>query len=291
MFERIKGIFSPGIHGRYKVEGTLMRHPFYDLESARERKTMRPVCIRDYTDEGLETEAKLDRLYRRRPLVDLLGEIHNPHIVHTFETEASAERRIEVIEHVSGETLRARMDRGTMSGEEFRGIVTALGEALVYLHSLGLLHRGLCPESVMIAKDGTAKILDLSLVMDVSLANAGGTVVGPVGYTAPEVIARRNADFTSDVYSLGSLMYEMLSGQRLHPNARGYEGLLRLMNSRPAPLSERNPQVSAALEAVVMQAVEKDPRRRWQSVDDMMTAFADAPAPARLGSPAPAYAA
>ena len=284
-------MFEQGLLGKYEAGTAVLSSPFFTLQSARDRKSMRPVTLKVYTPDGVDLEAKLDRLYRKRPLCEMLGEIHNPAIVKTLECGDSHGKRVEILEPLLGTTLRARLEHGRPSSSEVRSITIALGEALVYLHSIGILHRGLSPDAVMIAPGGEAKIADMSLVMDISHASAGGTVVGPVGYTAPEVIARRPADAASDVYSLGALVYEMLAGRRLHANVRGYEGLLRLMNSKPIPLSERNPLVSPVLEAIVMKAVERKVEDRYQTVEAFLEAFAATPLPDAHGAHAKAFAA
>jgi serine/threonine-protein kinase len=130
-------------------------------------------------------------------------------------------------------------------------------------------------------------------MMDTAKAVSSGTTVGPVGYVAPEVIGRRGADARSDVYALGAICYEMLCGSHLFPNARGYEGLVRMMNTKPVSLAERGADCPAELEAVIMKAVEKRPADRFQTMDEMLAALAAAPVPRTLGlhTRTPAFAA
>lgn len=293
MFEKIRSIFSHGILGRYNIEREIARHPFYSISAARDRKTMRPALLKIYTPEGCDLETKLDRLYRVRPIADVLPEIKSRYIVETLEAEHSDARRVEALEFVTVPSLRERLDKKQLAAADFKNLVMHAGYGLAHLHSLGFVHRGLAPEGIAVADGGDAKLMDLSLMMDMAKAAISGTTVGPAGYVAPEVIARHGADVRSDVYALGAICYEMLCGVHLFPNARGYEGLLKMMNTRPATLSERGAEVHPELEAVVMKAVERHPRDRFASIDDMLKAFAAAPMPKKLGSnqSAPAYAA
>jgi len=279
MFDRLKGIFSQGVSARYSVDRALYRHPFFTISAGREKKSMRPVLVKEYTREGRETEAKLDRHYRAKPLAKVLPEIRHEHIVTTIEAQHGESRRIEILENVTAPMLRALLDKGQFSAADFRNLVMAAGAGLAHLHSLGFVHRGLAPEGIAVGEDGNAKIMDLSLLMDQSHVGPNCTTVGPHGYVAPEVISRRGCDVRSDVYALGAVCYEILCGMHLFPNAHGYEGLVRMMNTKPATLSERGADVPAELEAVVMKAVERNPRDRYQTMDEMLAAFANAPEP------------
>jgi serine/threonine-protein kinase len=282
MFARIKNIFSHGILSRYTMERAVGRHSFFTLHAGRDKRTMRPVTIKDYTPEGMEIEAKLDRMYRTRPLVDVLPQLKNPHIVTTIEAQAGKDRRLEVLEHLAAPTLREVLDRGGLTPADFKPLAISVASGLSYLHSLGFVHRGLAPEGIAVADGGQAKVIDLSLLMDQSRCGPNGTTVGPVGYLAPEVIARRGCDVRSDVYALGAVCYEILSGVHVFPNARGYEGLVRMMNTSPPALRERGADVPADLEAVIMKAVEKNPRDRFQTMGDLLVALMSAPAPHTL---------
>jgi serine/threonine-protein kinase len=97
---------------------------------------------------------------------------------------------------------------------------------------------------------------------------------GPTGYVAPEVIRRGPVDARSDIYSLGAVCYEAFSGTLPFPRGGGYEGLVKMINSRPTPLSERNAEVGPELNAVVMKALAKTPEARWQTVEDLMERLA-----------------
>jgi eukaryotic-like serine/threonine-protein kinase len=293
MFDKLKALFSHGILDKYMVERTVQKHSFYTVSAGRDRKTMHPVLLKVFTQEGAELEVKLDHLYRERPSAEVLPEIKSRYIVSTLEVGQCDGKRVEVLEFIAVPSLRDRMDKKQLATGDFKNLVTHVAYGLSYLHSLGFIHRGLAPEGIAVADGGDAKLTDLSLMMDAAKAAVSGTTIGPVGYVAPEVIARRGSDARSDVYSLGAVCYELLCGSHLFPNARGYEGLLRMMNTKPVPLTERGADVPTELEAVVMKAVERFPKDRFQTMDEMLAAFASAPAPRTLGNHprTPAFAA
>ncbi len=291
MFEMLKNLLQGGLMARYQVESTVIRHQFFTIATARDKKTMRSVLFKTYTDEGMDVQAKLDATYRERPLSELLPEIVNRFIVRTIEVGKVKGRTVEVLEAGPTMTLREALDGKRLSTKAMKRVVMQVGEGLMYLHSRGLIHRGLSPEGIVVTDEGDAKIIDMSLVMDHSRTMHSGTMVGPHGYVGPEVIRRGPVDARSDVYSLGAICYEMLCGLLPFPRANGYEGLIKIINSRPVVLSERNDAVTPEMNKAVMKALERMPEDRYASVEEMLMKFAAAPLPKTVHPRTPAFAA
>lgn len=290
MFDRIKKLFSTGVLARYERTGKPVPGVLCGISTARCRRTLRPVLIKEYTHEGVAVEKKLDTLYRSRPLAELLPELHSRNIAATIEAEADDARRFEVLEAVSGPTLRELMDRAEMTPREFTNCIVQAGEGLSYLHSLNLVHRALTPGAIRVCGDG-AKIGGLSFLMDAHKSRQGSTMTGISPYSAPEVLRRAPVDTRSDIFSLGAILYEGVCGVPIFPHASGFERLLRVMNSKPDAPAGKNCFVSDDLAAVIMKAVANDPAERYARVDELLKALKAAPLPEKLGCHAPAYAA
>ncbi len=291
MFEAIRSMFAGGALSRYSVEGAKVKRSLYTLSRGRSKKTMQAVWVKVYTPEGVAVERKFDTLYRSEPLAGMLAHMRNKAILSTLECEEGEGKRLEILEGYYEPSLRELMDDGGISAADFSRVVRQVGEGLSYLHGQGLVHRGLCPETIAVGSGGEAKITDLSLVMDAEKSKHGSTMKGVTAYSAPEILRRRSVDARSDVFSLGAIMYEVISGASLFPNSVGFERLVRVMNSKPVELCERNGYVGEELDAVVMKAVANDPKERYGSVAELVEAFEAAGVPERLGGHVPAFAA
>ena len=290
MFDSIRKMFSNGILSAYERTGKPRRFSLYGISPGRSRKTLRPVLIKEYSEEGMEVEKKLDSLYRARPLAEILPELRNPHIASTLEAETTDTRRVEIIDPVPGPTLREIMGRGEMTPRDFIDCILQAARGLSHLHSLDLVHRGLTPDVITVGEAG-AKITDLSFLMDAGKAHHGSTMTGASRYSAPEILKRAPIDARSDIFSLGAILYEGVCGAPIFPHASGFERLLRVMNSKPDEPSEKNCFVNDQLNAVIMKAVAKNPAERYAAVDEFISALEAAPLPEKLGHHAPAYAA
>lgn len=176
-----------------------------------------------------------------------------------------------VLEWVDGGLLREHLYEGRpMAIEEAVGLAAQLCDALEYCHRKGIIHRDLKPDNVLIARDGTVKLMDFGAALlegarkitTTSLSAALGTP----DYMSPEQVQGERGDARSDVYALGVMLYEMLTG---HPPYRGDTALAVMaqhVQSRPPSLRSRNRRVPPALEAVVLKAMRRDPATRYQSM-------------------------
>lgn len=290
MFDRLKKMLAPGIITRYETTGSPRRSSLYKLTAGASRKELRPVLIKEYSEEGMEVQRKLDRLFRSEPLANILPCLKSPHVVKTIEAETTDSRRVEILENRSGLSLRDALAGGRLSPGELVKAILEIGEGLRYLHSQGFVLRHLTPESVTLTDRG-AVISDLSFLMDAGKARMASTMTGVNRYSAPEIIRRSPVDHRSDIFSLGAILYEGLCGVGLFPHTTGFEKLLRVMNSTPEMISARNAYVTDELERVVMKAVARAAGERFASVREFIAELSKAPLPEKLGFHTPAFAA
>ncbi len=172
-----------------------------------------------------------------------------------------------VMEFVDGQTLREK--RGSVSFKQAIDIGIQIADGLAAAHEKGIVHRDIKPENIMIRKDGIVQIMDFGLAKlrgTVSRLTREGSTVGTAGYMSPEQVQGQDADHRSDIFSLGVLLFELLTGQLpfkgVHETALAYE----IVNVDAPPMSSVKPEIDPALDAMVLDCLEKDPNERTQSV-------------------------
>ena len=211
--------------------------------------------------------------------------LDHPGIVRVLpETVLPDEKRSRVymaLEWVEGRLLRTLLDEeGTLPPARALSIAAALCDALQYMHGQGVLHRDLKPENIMLCPDGAIRIIDFGIA---ALAGARrltfGTFsrrMGTADYAAPEQVKGKRGDARTDVYQLGTVLYEMLTGQTPFPGVNDLVVLNSRLVNNPVPPREANPQLCAGLEAVLLCALERDPSRRYPSVRHFAAALSTA---------------
>lgn len=204
--------------------------------------------------------------------------LNHPHIAGVYDVLESETGTCIVMEYIDGDTLSTRLGRGPLPVPAVLHIAAELLDALEHAHGHGIVHRDLKPANIQITTDGRAKILDFGVARIQSSgesrrAPGGATtrVVGTPGYAAPEQLAGLPGDARSDLYGLGMLLFEALTGRRpfMAPDLLG--ATLQAV-SRPAPSPGAfNPTISPEVSAIVVRALEPDPARRYQSASEMLS--------------------
>ncbi len=195
--------------------------------------------------------------------------MNHPHICTIHAIEEHEKQLFIVMEYVEGQTLRERI--GSLSLKQAIDIGIQVGEALGAAHDKGIVHRDIKPENIMIRKDGNAQIMDFGLAKlrssssKINRLTKEGSTVGTAGYMSPEQVQGLDVDHRSDIFAFGVLLYEMFTGQLpfkgVHETALAYE----IVNVDPAPMTAVKPELDPALDAIVLECLEKDPRERTQS--------------------------
>jgi eukaryotic-like serine/threonine-protein kinase len=212
--------------------------------------------------------------------------VEHPGIIKVLQPREKS-RMYLALEFVDGKSLRAVMneEKPTPTARAV-DIVQQLAEALVYLHGQGVIHRDIKPENVLVGGDGRAKILDFGIALDESARRLTwfklSTAMGTPDYMAPEQIGGRRGDARTDVYSLGTILFEMLT-RHLPYSAPNPHSLIRAKTSEdPRPPSYFVPAIDPALEAVIVKAIQRAPRDRYQTMSEFL---ADLREPARALDP------
>lgn len=189
-----------------------------------------------------------------------------------------------VMELLEGQNLRARLLNGPLPWREAVEIAGAIADALAAAHGKGIVHRDLKPENVFLTSDGVVKILDFGLALQRPVSpfdddsptiarTAPGIVVGTLGYMAPEQVTGGQVDGRTDIFALGCLLYEMLTGRRMFAGDTPQEVIARVLHDSAPDLTAVDPLAPHALGAFVRRALERDPSHRFASAHDLAAAL------------------
>ena len=214
----------------------------------------------------------------QRILRESHARIDHPNVVRVYDAGAVDDRPYLVLEHLDGETLDQRLQRGPLVPEDARQMGEQLCAGLAAIHAAEMLHRDLKPGNVFITRAGTAKILDFGIARlpDLPRLTSTGAVLGTPSYLSPEQ-ARGDADVDAraDIWSLGVLLYEALAGSPPFDNDSTLAVLLAIVMDSPDPLTKRVPGLSSALAAVVHRCLRKNPGARWLDATTLARALRD----------------
>jgi len=199
--------------------------------------------------------------------------LDNPNICTVYEiNEIDDGQMFMAMACYDGETLKTRIRRGPLAVEEAVGIATQLAQGLAKAHESGIIHRDIKPANIIITKDGIAKILDFGLakLSGRTLLTKTGTTLGTAAYMSPEQARSESVDQRSDIWSLGVVCYEMLTGRK--PFESDYEQALvySILNEEPQPIRELRPDAPEALEKIIRRTMAKVPGDRYQSSGDLI---------------------
>ena len=209
----------------------------------------------------------------------------HPNILAIFDVGSEQGVSYVVTELLEGETLRARLlGGGAMPWRKAAETGAALADGLAAAHSKGITHRDLKPENIFLTADGRVKILDFGLARFRPTAAAGddtvtradtqvGTILGTVGYMSPEQVRGGAAEAPSDIFSLGCVLYEMVSGQRAFSRPSAADTLAAILGQDPPELGKSGKEVPAEFEPVIRRCLEKNPGERFQSARDLAFRF------------------
>ncbi len=196
----------------------------------------------------------------------------HPGVVAVYDTDADEGTRFIVMECVTGRDLTAIVrEQAPLDPVRAVSIAERVADALAAAHAAGIVHRDVKPANVMLAADGSVKVLDFGIAraLDGATLTHGSSILGSAAYMAPEQALGERADERSDVYSLGCLLYAMLTGRPPFTGEAGAAVLHQHVNAKPRPPSQINPRVSPALDALVIAMLAKAPSARPQSATQL----------------------
>jgi serine/threonine protein kinase/tetratricopeptide (TPR) repeat protein len=280
--------------GPYEILSPLGAGGMGEVYRARDSKLDRDVAIKVLPESVAGDPETLARFEREAKAVAALS---HPNIlaIHDFGTHGGI--AYAVMELLEGETLRGKLDAGPIPRKQAVDYALQIAKGLSAAHEKGVVHRDLKPENVFVQKDGHVKILDFGLAKRTepfvpgketsaptdSAFTSPGTVMGTVGYMSPEQVRGLAVDHRSDLFSFGTVLYEMLSGKRPFQGDTVGDTMAAILKEEPPELSSSGRDISPALDHVVRHCLEKDPKNRFQSARDIAFALSEASSPAISG--------
>src|SRR5215469_3456213 len=266
---------------RYEILSLLGKGGMGEVYRARDPRLGREVAIK-VLPSGISTDA--ERLRRFQQEARAAGMLNHPNVLVVYDLGMNEGSPYIVSEMLSGETLRERLRQGALPAREATQYALQIARGLAAAHDKGIVHRDLKPENLFITKDGAVKILDFGLAKLKAESVAGatdtqsptfirltdpGVVLGTVGYMSPEQVRGEDTDHRSDLFALGSILYEMLSGRLAFDGASAADVMSAILRDEPPELPAVNDAASIQLQRLVRHCLEKKPEKRFQSTNDL----------------------
>ncbi|HEY2798279.1 MAG TPA: protein kinase [Thermoanaerobaculia bacterium] len=284
----------PARLGPYTILSVLGAGAMGTVYRARDDRLRRDVAIK-VLPASLATDP--DRLRRFEREAQSAGALNHPNITAVYDMGSHEGEPYIVTELLEGETLQSRLAGGPLPPVQALDVAAQIADGLAAAHDKGIVHRDLKPANLLLTNDGRVKILDFGLAKLTHTEEAGsredppsaartepGLVLGTIDYMSPEQVLGRLTDGRSDIFSLGSVLYEMLSGRRAFERPTAPETMIAILKEEPPPLSAAGVSVAPEVERILRRCLEKRPADRYRSAPDLAADLRSAAASAGRSS-------
>jgi eukaryotic-like serine/threonine-protein kinase len=264
--------------GPYQIGGIVGEGGMGVVYRAKDTRLGRDVAIKVLTNVAFNDR---ERLVRFEQEARATGMLNHPNLLTIYDVGRDDDGNPYLVsELLEGETLSSRLGRGALSARKAIDAALQMALGLAAAHEKGIVHRDLKPDNVFLTRDGRLKILDFGIAKLTGAAMSDGPtfevaatepgmVLGTVGYMSPEQVRGESVDHRSDLFSLGAIFYEMLTGERAFKRNSGIETLSAILKEDPPDLIDILPTIPPALERLVRRCLEKDREVRFQSARDL----------------------
>ncbi len=231
---------------------------------------------------GLATDPERKRRFFQE--AQAASALNHPNIITLYDIVSEGDAQCLVMEYISGKTLRDLTPAGGLEPAQALQYAVQIASALTAAHAAGIIHRDLKPSNIMVTTSGLVKVLDFGLAKWVDAGMSGhtgdqstvdtaltreGSIIGTVSYMSPEQAEGKRVDVRSDIFSFGSVMYEMLTGRRAFEGRSGISTLSSILRDDVKPIYQASPDVPPLLEQIVLRCLPKEPSARWQSMKEI----------------------
>lgn len=272
---------APGTRlGRYEIRSHIGAGGMGDVYLAQDTELDRDVALKVLPAEAASDEQRMRRFVQEAKAVSVLN---HPNILTIHEIGNAGDLQFMATEFVKGITLRQHMNSGRMAISEVLEISMQAASALAAAHDAGIAHRDIKPDNIMLRQDGYVKVLDFGLAKLMGLPEMDkesqtkelvrtnpGLIVGTLRYMSPEQARGQKLDQTTDIWSLGVVLYEMVAGHYPFKDDTATDVLASILLGAPPSLTEYWPQAPEELDRIVMKALAKDRDERYQSARDLL---------------------
>jgi eukaryotic-like serine/threonine-protein kinase len=271
---------------RFEIEELLGTGGMSSVFRARDTVLERSVALK-IIHEHFSRDPEYGERFRREALA--IARLTHPNIVMVIDRGEFEGRQYIVFEHVPGETLKELLEReGPLPVEQAVALAEQVARGLAFAHVHGIVHRDVKPQNVLIDEEGAVRVTDFgiarSLDPDEALTETGA-VLGTSDYIAPEQASGRRVDERSDQYSLGILLYELLTGDVPYSGENPMTVAMRHLRDPVPSVHERRPEIAPEVDGIVRRALAKDPDERFPSMEALAAALAGAPGGGDGGAP------
>jgi eukaryotic-like serine/threonine-protein kinase len=263
----------PTVAGRYQIGDLLGRGGMGEVYDAVDVRLDRPVALKRLRDDMAD-----DPSMRRRVETEarLAAKLSHPHVVTVFDSGLDGHHPFIVMERLDGRTLRDELARGPMGADRAREMAVQVLDALAAAHAIGLIHRDVKPGNILVGPGDTWKVADFGIAISTDSDHTitrTGQVLGSPSYLAPERLEGHAATARSDLYSLGVVLYEAVSGTRPFGEGNPWALAVRIRDGLHEPVRVAAPGIDPSLAATIERAMSPDPARRFASAEDMARAL------------------
>jgi serine/threonine protein kinase len=269
--------------GRYELRGVLGRGGMAEVRDGWDTRLDRAVAIK-----LLHPVFSMQPDNRRRFEIEAraAAALNHPHIVAVHDSGDHDRTPYIVMERLSGRTLADLIARGPLPQPQVRSILDDMLSALAAAHAAGILHRDVKPGNILFTQSGDTKIADFGIAKSAATPHTmTGQIIGTMAYLSADRIAGRPATVADDVYAVGAVGYEALTGRRAFPQENLAELARAIAEGRPVPLAVLRPDVEPALGAVIERAMAREPQWRFGSANSMRESLAGRADPVVVGRP------
>jgi len=255
--------------GRYKIIDELGQGGMGVVYKADDTKLKRMVAIKSISPFILTREEVKIRFLRE---AQAAAALNHPNICTIFEIDEYDERSFISMEYIEGEALKDKIKTKPLSIQDALDLAIQVAEGLRHAHEKGIVHRDIKNANIMVNKDGEAKIMDFGLakLADTTVVTKEGTTVGTIAYMSPEQAQGEAVDRRTDIWSLGVVMYELITGQLPFRGDRDQAVVHAILREKSQPLTSLRSGVPLEFERIINKCLDKDPGYRYQSVSELL---------------------
>jgi serine/threonine protein kinase/tetratricopeptide (TPR) repeat protein len=255
--------------GRYQLIDELGRGGMGVVYKAEDTKLKRTVALKFLPPELIHIPDVKDRFMREAQAAAALD---HPNICTVYEFDEAEEKTFISMAYVEGQSLRKKLESGPLELDEALRIATQVAEGLQIAHKKGVIHRDIKSANIMVDDRNQAKIMDFGLARMTggTLITQEGTAMGTIAYMSPEQAQGEEVDHRTDIWSFGVVLYEMFGGHLPFMGEHDQAVVYSILNKRPKPITELRSEIPVSMGQVVDKALEKNPDKRYQQIDELL---------------------